>query len=112
MGAAVREPARSASITMRPSGRLCVWAFAALLGLAGQAAAQSSTPLEQQRIEQIVHDYLLKHPEVVGEALQAAEAKDKQKQAEATRAAIAAKRKDLLDDPSAPTGGNPKGDVT
>jgi protein-disulfide isomerase len=97
---------------MRLSGRLSVWVPVVLLCLAGQAAAQSSTPIEQQRIEQIIHDYLLKHPEVVVEALRAAEAQDKQKQAEATRAAIAAKRKELLDDPSAPTGGNPKGDVT
>ena len=84
----------------------------AALALVGQAAAQVSTPVEQQRIEQIIHDYLLAHPEVIIESLRAADAKQKQEQEDASRAAIVAKRKDLLDDPSTPAGGNPKGDVT
>jgi protein-disulfide isomerase len=93
-------------------GSFIACAIAVWLGFSGQGVAQSSVPVEQERIEQIVHDYLLKHPEVIVEALQAAEAKDKQKQEEASRAAIAEKRKELLDDATAPTGGNPKGDVT
>jgi protein-disulfide isomerase len=71
-----------------------------------------SVPAGQERIEQIIHDYLLAHPEVVLEALQAAQVKEKQKQQEASRAAIAAHRKDLLEDAAAPIGGNPNGDVT
>ena len=85
---------------------------AAGIALVGQARAQNSTPVEQQRIEQIIHDYLLEHPEVVIEALRAADAKEKQKQEAAGHAAIAAKRKELLEDPATPAGGNPKGDVT
>jgi protein-disulfide isomerase len=85
---------------------------AAGVALTGQAAAQISTPVEQERIERIIRGYLLAHPEVVIEALQAADAIEKQTQEAASRAALVAKRKELLDDPSAPTGGNPKGDVT
>ena len=91
---------------------LVLCAMAAWLGWAGATAAQSMSPDERGRIEQVIHDYLLKHPEVLIEALKAAEAQDKQKQEEASRAAITASRKALLDDPSDPAGGNPKGDVT
>jgi len=87
-------------------------AMAAWLSWAGAAAAQSMSPDERGRIEQVIHDYLLKHPEVLIEALKAAEAQDKQRQEEASRAAIVASRKALLEDPSDPVGGNPKGDVT
>ena len=97
---------------MRLLGVLVLCAVTAWSGTVERGAAQSSTPDERGRIEQIIHDYLLSHPEVVVEALKAAEAQDKQKRAEASRAAIAAKRKELLDDPSDPVGGNPKGDVT
>jgi protein-disulfide isomerase len=83
-----------------------------LLVWTGPGMAQSMSPDERGRIEQVIHDYLLKHPEVLIEALKAAEAQDKQKQEEASRTAIVASRKALLDDPSDPAGGNPKGDVT
>jgi len=89
------------------AGAVVAWS-----ALSGQAAAQISTPVDQERIERIIHDYLLEHPEVVIEALQAAQVKQKQEQEVASHAAIAAKRKELLEDSAAPTGGNPKGDVT
>lgn len=93
----------------RALGCFSTFLIAVWFGLAGPAAAQTPASAEQERI---IHDYLLSHPEVVVEALQAAEAKERLKQEEASRAAIAMKRSELLDDPSAPTGGNPKGDVT
>jgi len=73
-----------------------------------RAVAESLPPTEPEQFEQIIHDYLLKHPELVIEALQAAEAKQKQKEQEATHAAITSRRDELLNDPSAPSGGNPK----
>lgn len=86
--------------------------FAAALQLGGHVIAAPTTPREREQIEQIIHDYLLKNPEVLLEALQAAEAKQTQDQRAAARTAIAAKRDELLNDPSAPSAGNPKGDVT
>ena len=98
---------------MRLLGTLVLCVVAAWSAMLEKGAAQQSqTPDDRGRIEQIIHDYLLNHPEVLIEALKTAEAQDKQTQAEASRAAIAAKRKELLDDPSDPAGGNPKGDVT
>src|SRR5258708_29022936 len=59
--------------------------------LSGQAAAQISTPVEQERIERIIHDYLLAHPEVVIESLRAAAANETRKQEAAGHAAIPAR---------------------
>jgi protein-disulfide isomerase len=89
---------------------LCAIAFA--LSYSGLASAQSLSPDDRGKIERIIHDYLLAHPEVVIEALKAVEAQDNQRQAEASKAAIAAHRRELLDDASDPIGGNAKGDVT
>src|SRR5712692_6363224 len=86
--------------------------FAAALQLSGHVIAAPTTPREREQIEEIIHDYLLKNPEVLLEALQAAEAKQTQDQGAAARTAIAAKRDELLNDPSAPSAGNPTGDVT
>jgi len=91
---------------------LSICLIAVGVALFGRAAAQVSAPVAPEWVEQIIHDYLLAHPDVVIEALKAAGAKEKQKQEVAIRAAIAAKGKELLEDPSSPTGGNPKGDVT
>ena len=91
---------------------LALCAIALALSCPGLAGAQSQSLDERGKIERIIHDYLLAHPEVVIEALKAAEAQDKQRQAEATKAAIGAHRRELLDDTSDPIGGNPKGDVT
>lgn len=86
--------------------------FAATLQLGGHVIAAPTAPREREQIEQIIHDYLLKNPEILLEALQAAEAKQTQDQRAAARTAIAAKRDELLSDPSAPSAGNPTGDVT
>ena len=86
--------------------------FAASLQLGGHVIAAPTTPHEREQIEQIIHDYLLNNPEILIEALHAAEAKQTQDQRAAARTAIAAKRDELLNDPSTPSAGNPAGDVT
>jgi protein-disulfide isomerase len=73
---------------------------------------EAMTPAQRATVEQIIHDYLLQHPEVLIEALQAAEDKEKQRTAAQARAALAQRRGELVDDATAPVGGNPKGDVT
>jgi protein-disulfide isomerase len=75
-------------------------------------AAEKVTPAKKSAFEQIVHDYILQHPEVIVEALQSAEEKMKAQSEESARAALVERRQELLDDPTAPTAGNPKGDVT
>jgi protein-disulfide isomerase len=59
-----------------------------------------------------VRAYLLAHPEVIMEAVQVLERRQKAAQAEALKGVIAARADELLRDPQAPVGGNPAGDVS
>lgn len=98
--------------------RLRIHAVTALLTLSPvfafvvPAIAEPLPQTERAQIERIIHDYLLNHPEVMIEAVQAAEAKQTQQQEESARRVIAAKRDEIFNDPAAPVGGNAKGDVT
>ncbi len=85
---------------------------AGLAALPAARAAETVTPAQKGAFEQIIHDYILQHPEVIIEALQSAEEKVKAQSEERARAAVGERRQELLDDPSAPVAGNPKGDVT
>jgi protein-disulfide isomerase len=93
--------------------RLLICLAAALLAATPLArAADAVTPAQKSAFEQIIHDYILQHPEVVIEALQSAEDKMKAQGEERARAAVVERRQELLEDPAAPVAGNPKGDVT
>ncbi len=90
--------------------------IATLVLLAGTIALPASadplTPEQTKAVEQVIHDYLLRNPELMIEVLQAAKAKIEKEKEDDSRQAIAAKRNELLADPSSPIGGDPKGDVT
>lgn len=75
-------------------------------------AADPLTPDQKSAIDQMIHDYLLDHPDVVIEAVKGAQQKSEAMAAEMTRRVIAEKRQELVADPDAPVGGNPKGDAT
>jgi len=75
-------------------------------------AADALSTADRAQIEQIIHDYLVNHPEVLIDALKAAEAKARADQEDAARAALKSREDDILRDPTSPVGGNPKGDVT
>jgi protein-disulfide isomerase len=73
---------------------------------------QGLTPEQEQRIQQLIHDYILANPAVIFEAL-----KKQQQAVEAARTLsrtemILASQQELLADPASPSAGNPKGDVT
>ena len=93
--------------------------FAALLAmslslLAAPASAQetSVTPDQKTEIEKIVHDYLIEHPEVIKEAIQALQAKEEQSKADSQTQAVLENKEALYNDPGTPVAGNPMGDVT
>jgi len=93
--------------------RLLICLVAIGLAIAPLAEADETvTPGQKTAIEQIIHDYILEHPEVVIQALQSAESKAKAAAEERGRATLVEKRKELLDDPTSPIAGNPGGDVT
>lgn len=63
-------------------------------------------------LEQQFKDYILNHPEVIVEAIQKWQAQQQRAQAQQNKAALSARRGELFNDPDAPVGGNPAGDVT
>ena len=79
------------------------------LHLAGAALADD---MSQAEFEKRVHDYLLEHPEVVGEAINRLEAKQAELDAVAATAAVKSHADEIFQDPDSPVSGNPKGDVT
>lgn len=75
-------------------------------------ATESAGALDQAEIEAIIRAYLLEHPEVVVEALQAFEAKRAAAEQAHSREMIGALLDQLNDNPLSPVAGNPDGDVT
>ncbi|HEX4111061.1 MAG TPA: DsbA family protein [Stellaceae bacterium] len=90
---------------------LCLCLLVACAG-APARAADNFSPAQTKAIERIVHDYLVKHPEVLMEAIQAADDKDKADKQVSAEQTIRDRHNDLYNDPDAQIGGNPKGDVT
>lgn len=90
-----------------------LWVAAGLALLAAPPApAADFTPQQRQAIEGIVKDYLAKHPEVILDALQGADASMKSGAPDKAAAALAAYQREIFHDPANPIGGNPEGDVT
>jgi protein-disulfide isomerase len=88
---------------------LQLWGFPAL----AQSASVSSQQLDTNTdIQQVIHDYILTHPDVLIQSLQMAKAKQQERFAAVVKSKIASFRKDLVEDPDAPILGNPKGDIT
>ena len=91
---------------------LITFTATAMLITAGPTGAQDAQPLtETAKIEQIIHDYLLQHPEVVIEAVNKYQTQQAQAAAEGQAKALVERRDELTKDPDAPVLGNPKGDV-
>ena len=90
---------------------------AATLLAAGPALAQEQTkaaefdPAQESAIRKIVRDYLVTHPEVLIEALQVYQTREKAAAAERKRAALKAHSGALNGSPDDPVIGNPEGDV-
>jgi len=96
-------------------GRVAAFGLA-LVGLlaAGRAGAEEPalTPAQERAVEAIVHDYLLAHPEVLVQALEGFQARQKAEEEARQRDALVAHRGLLVDDPDDPVLGNAAGDVT
>ena len=95
--------------------------FRALVAVLAVTAATFSLPSagadaldagQKEAVEEVVREYLLKHPEIVIEAIRAFQAKEEQAKKDRARANLVSLRDELVNDPSSPVGGNPDGDVT
>lgn len=92
--------------------RLFGAALAAILVLAGPAAAQPFTEAQREEIVRILRDALTRDPSILRDAITAMQEDDERAQAAARVEAIRAERAALLRDPADPVRGNPAGDVT
>jgi len=90
------------------------FALAAALAVAAvmPAAAQDFSPAQRGEIEKIIKDYLIKHPEVLQEAMAELEKKQQVAETEKARGAIKNHSDALFNSPRQVTLGNPQGDVT
>ena len=85
---------------------------AALALTAIPAAAQDFSTAQRSEIEKIIREYLIKHPEVLQEAMAELEKKQQLAEAEKARSAIKNHSEALFNSPRQVTLGNPQGDVT
>jgi protein-disulfide isomerase len=76
------------------------------------AAASDFTPDQKKEIEAIIGQYLKSHPDVLIDAIQAADDKLKADAKDKATQALAANRQQVYDDPQSPVAGNPNGNVT
>ena len=79
---------------------------------ADQPPPGSPSTLPQDAFERRVRDYLVANPEVIVEAMQNLERKQREVEQTEAQAALATHRDELLNSPESPVGGNPQGDVT
>lgn len=96
--------------SLRPLATLALIAGATLP--ATVSAADSFSDAQKTEIEAVIHDYLLKHPEVVLQAMQELQARQDKEEKAQQAAALKDNRRALLANPDDPVMGNPKGDVT
>jgi protein-disulfide isomerase len=75
-------------------------------------ADDALTPAQTKQVEQIIHDYLAKHPELLLDVMKAAEDQAKSERDAKLRVTIRDRNGEIFEDPSSPVGGNPNGDVT
>jgi protein-disulfide isomerase len=99
--------------------RLLPMATLSLLGALGidQVNAQVAPPMsseaaELDQFERRGREYLLRNPEVIMEALGILKERQRAAEAEGLKRTIAERGEEILNDPAAPVGGNPAGDVT
>jgi len=95
----------------RCAAALIAGAVVALLPLRAPLAADF-TPDQRKAIEAIIRDYLTKNPDVLIDALQAAEDKMKGEAKDKAARALSTRRREIFDDPDTPFAGNPNGDVS
>jgi protein-disulfide isomerase len=83
-----------------------------LLPVSRPATADEFTPEQRKEIEGLIRDFLVNHPDVLTDAIQAADEKLKRDAKDKAARALADHRAEVFDDPQTPFGGNPQGDVT
>lgn len=90
---------------------ICVVALFA--GFGGMAAAQDAlTPAQKEAIEKVVREVIRTNPEIIMEALESHDRRQKEAEAQRFVQVLAANKQAVRNDPHSEIAGNPKGDVT
>jgi len=90
--------------------RTAIVAFG-LVGSATAMAQEGQTLTEQGKMEQVIRDYLLSHPEVIVESIQRYQQQQEQAAAAKQATALVDLRDELTRSPDSPVLGNPDGNV-
>ncbi len=83
-----------------------------LLAMAPARAAEDLTARQKQQVEELLRELLIKNPEILVEALEEYQRREKANSLARARQALVDNREQILNDPASPVGGNPDGDVT
>ena len=86
--------------------------FLSSTSMAQNASSGAISAEQKKAFEGIVREYILENPEIITEAIERLREKQRLAEAQADKAILASSKEDLFNDPGAPVGGNPKGDVT
>jgi protein-disulfide isomerase len=76
------------------------------------AADDKLSPKQIVEIKKLIRETLMEHPEMIADAIQALEEKQRLEAEKESKKALIDRKKDIFEDPNTPVGGNPKGDVT
>ncbi|MFK0690804.1 DsbA family protein [Mesorhizobium sp. IMUNJ 23033] len=75
-------------------------------------SANAAGEMSQDQLDQRIHDYILAHPEVLVQALQSLDQRQREAEAAQAKAVLKARADDIFHDRQSPVGGNAQGSVT
>ena len=74
--------------------------------------ALAAGEMSQDQLDQRIHDYIIAHPEVLVQALQSLDQRQREADSAEARKVLASRADDIFRDKQSPVGGNAQGDVT
>lgn len=83
-----------------------------LLDQGARGAARAAGEMSQDQLDQRIHDYILAHPEVLVQALQSLDERQREADAAQAKETLKARANDVFQDKQSPVGGNAQGNVT
>ncbi|RWK92124.1 MAG: DsbA family protein [Mesorhizobium sp.] len=83
-----------------------------LLNPGAWGVAFAAGEMSQDQLDQRIHDYILAHPEVLVQALQSLDERQRQAEAAQAKETLKARANDIFQDRQSPVGGNAQGNVT
>ena len=75
-------------------------------------SAMAAGEMSQDQFDQRIHDYILAHPEVLVQALQSLDQRQREAEAAQAKQVLASRADDIFRDKQSPVGGNAQGNIT